>query len=282
MLNAPRTGFQHYSFRHRITAWVSATLFDGITYTSRHGLTRGMKRRGGLGWLPISPAKTPEERFWETLDLRDAVVYDVGAFHGLLTLHFARSSKHVVSFEPTAENRARLEQNIALNRLTNVTVRPVGLGSAKEMRLIRYDSLVPGGATVDFGEPIKERRSLDYGYTHHGVISAFNTQPVKITTIDQDMAEYSLPVPSFVKIDVEGFELQVLKGAKELLSAHHPKLFLEMHGATLSEKERKVAEIVAHLSDLGYSITHVETGSRITTGNSIVARQGHLYCTNAG
>lgn len=49
---------------------------------------------------------TPEERFWHDLDLRGKTVYDIGAFHGLLTLFFAVRAKSVVSFEPNGRNRA--------------------------------------------------------------------------------------------------------------------------------------------------------------------------------
>jgi hypothetical protein len=51
-----------------------------------------------------------------------------------------------------------------------------------------------------------------------------------------------------------------------------------MHGDTISEKRRKVAEVVDILTEYGYdSIRHVETGTRITKDNSSMASQGHLY-----
>ncbi len=121
-----------------------------------------------------------------------------------------------------------------------------------------FDPLTPGGASIDGSGP--------------------RTQSVSVTTLDQDVADNALPVPTFIKIDVEGFELEVLKGARQLLTTARPELFLEMHGATLSEKRRKVTEIVAFLADLGYSIDHVETGTRITMYNSAVAYRGHLHC----
>lgn len=50
---------------------------------------------------------TPEERFWHDLDLRGKTVYDIGAFHGSLTLFFAVRAKSVVSFEPNSRDRAQ-------------------------------------------------------------------------------------------------------------------------------------------------------------------------------
>jgi hypothetical protein len=52
-----------------------------------------------------------------------------------------------------------------------------------------------------------------------------------------------------------------------------------MHGETIREKRRKVAEIVAFLWEINYRrILHIETGTTITPGNTSVAMEGHLHC----
>src|ERR1700688_1640008 len=64
--------FQHYTLKHRLVAWISMHLFHTATYTVRHGLLKGMKRKGGLGWIPalFSPGiMTAEQQFWSGLDL---------------------------------------------------------------------------------------------------------------------------------------------------------------------------------------------------------------------
>jgi hypothetical protein len=58
-----------------------------------------------------------------------------------------------------------------------------------------------------------------------------------------------------------------------------PALYLEMHGETMAEKRLKVAAIIRFLEEAGYTvIEHIETGQRITTANSQLAVEGHLYC----
>src|ERR1700733_13693259 len=109
--------FRHYTAKHRLVAWISQNLFDNITYTSRHGLIKGMKRKGGLGWLPefMEPAITPEQTFWLNHNLKGVLGSDLGSFHGLLTLLLARPCPQVISYEPNTNNHARLSDNLRLN-----------------------------------------------------------------------------------------------------------------------------------------------------------------------
>src|SRR5215471_18032929 len=114
----------HFSRRHEIIAFLSRQC-DGLTYTCRHGLIKGLRRRGGLGFLPgfIASSETAETRLFQSLTLKDKVVYDVGAFVGLLTLFFARKAKQVIAYEPNPPSHARAAENIALNGFTNVELR---------------------------------------------------------------------------------------------------------------------------------------------------------------
>lgn len=264
--------FRHYTTKHRIVAWISQNLFDDFTYTVRHGLLRGMKRKGGLAWLPESitgSTATPEQAFWANHDLRDLVVYDVGAFHGLLTLFFSRRARQVISYEPNSRNYTRLTENLEINGAKNVTVRKVGIGARSEAATMVASALMPGGASI-------ERNTIDGLMQSGGPVL---TEQISITTLDEDIRQMSLPPPQFVKIDVEGGELAVLDGARHTLTSHRPQLFLEMHGETMNLKRKNVAEIVACLNEFGYRrIRHVESGTHIDSANSAVAAEGHLYC----
>jgi FkbM family methyltransferase len=260
--------FSHYSLRHRITTWISRNLFGDLIYTSRHGLIKGLRRKGGLGWLPefvSGSVATAEHRFWRSLDLTGKVVYDVGAFRGMLTLFFARTARIVVCYEPNDVNRRRLLENIALNQMTHVRVRPLGIGSEPGTATMFYSPLMPGGASVDH----LTVESLRKGSTAQ--------QIVEITTLDREVASQLQPAPDFIKIDIEGYELQALQGACETIRKHRPELFLEMHGETIRAKKEKVRRIVDFLRAANYEIVHVESGATIHAHNSEVAVRGHLY-----
>jgi FkbM family methyltransferase len=264
--------FRYYTLKHRLIAWISLHLFDTVTYRVRHGLLKGMKRKGGLGWVPamLSPGiNTAEQQFWCDLDLSGMTVYDVGAFHGLLTLYIASRAKAVVCFEPNTQNHKRLKENLMLNGIKNVEVRQVGVGSRRERRRMVGNPLMMGGASV-------EERTVEE-LLRTGVGTA--VEEISIITLDEEIPEAGLPAPDFIKIDIEGWEIEALRGARNTLEFHGPTLFLEMHGETVREKKRKVAEIVAFLWEIDYRrIRHIETGTAITPEHTSVAMEGHLYC----
>ena|SRR5258708_2970173 len=267
--------FRHYTWKHRVIAWTSVHLFDSATYTVRHGLLKGMKRKGGLAWLParLSPGtRTAEQQFWMDLNLSGMTVYDVGAFQGLLTLFFARRAQAVVCFEPNTRNHARLMENLALNGIENVEVRKAGVGSRQETRKMVGNPLMLGGASVE------EKMVGEMLRSGSGTV----VEDIPIVTLDEEIPQARLPAPDFIKVDIEGWEIEALRGARHTLESHKPALFLEMHGETIREKKRKVAEIVDFLWVTNYrSIRHVETGASITPENSSIAMEGHLYCQAA-
>lgn len=245
-----------YSLKHKVTSWVSKNLFDGVTYTVRNGLNKGLRRRGGLGWIPVDQ-DNPEILFWRALDLKGKVVYDIGAFHGLLTIYFAQHADSVVAWEPNSRNRRRLNENIKVNSYSNVIVRPYGLASKPSKAQMTFDPLEPGTASLD-----------------SGIAQGGESEIIEIRILDD---EQGLRPPDLVKIDVEGFELEVLKGARRTLEPK-PDLFLEMHGADPEDKARRVRAIVDHLWAAGYrNILHVESKLAITPQNAAEASQGHLY-----
>jgi len=253
-----------------MVSWASRNLSDGFTYTVRHGLLKGMKRKGGLGWLPqwvCGPAESPEHRFLAALDLDGKVVFDVGAFEGLMTLFFARRARHVVCYEPNSRNHARLLENLRLNRIQNVTVRKLGLGAAPCLATLVWDPAMAGGATLAGTE--MARRITSQGSSRREGIS--------LTTLDQDLCEAGLPQPDLLKIDIEGAELAALQGARQLLEFTHPALYLEMHGETLNEKRRNAQAILECLAGPGYRrIYHVESSRLVGPQDRDTAAQGHL------
>lgn len=263
----------HFGWRSAVISAVSQAL-DGITYTQRHGLISGMRRRGGLGFLPTwavgAEERTPELLFLKSLDLRGKVVYDVGAFQGLLTLYFARLARAVVAFEPNPQSHARVLENVRLNGLGNVRVVAAGCGRAPGTVELSYNTRFPGGASAD---------ELLGGQMATGADRRVRRVAVEVARLDDLVAREGLPAPDLVKVDTEGFELAVLEGMAGVLARHRPRLYLEMHGATPADKAARVRAIVTYLAGHGYgAIHHVESGRAITPDTASIAAEGHLYC----
>lgn len=102
---------------------------------------------------------------------------------------------------------------------------------------------------------------------------------IEITTLDAEVFENGLSMPEFIKIDIEGYELPALQGAKQLLATSHPTLYIEMRGETTNEKRRNAKAVLEFLAERGYrSISHVETGQAVGPGNSEVV-QRRVTCT---
>ena len=162
-----------------------------------------------------------------------------------------------MAWEPNSLNRQRLNENVRLNAFRNVIVRPYGLSSQPMQARMTFDPLAPGRASID-----------------SGIAGGAEEEVVEIRMLDQ---EEGLEKPDLIKIDVEGFELNVLDGGSRTLE-RHPALFLEMHGADPADKRKRVQSIVNRLWSLGYrNIVHVESGNTITPENTATAAQGHLY-----
>ncbi|MBS1817915.1 MAG: FkbM family methyltransferase [Acidobacteria bacterium] len=240
-------------------------------YTVRHGLARGLKRRGGLGFVPRLGARSAEEEFLEQLTLEGETIYDVGGYEGVFTLFFARRvgpRGHVITFEPNPRNAQRIAENVRLNGFGHVTLRQLALGSA------------PGRATLVFPPDETARGSLDARIAdqirHEPHVAAVE---VEVDTLDQQVAS-GLPEPDFVKLDVEGLELDVLQGMRTLMSRRHPRLYIELHGADAALKLHNVRAVAALLWEAGYDILHVESQSLLQRPEQLPgAIRGHLYCT---
>jgi hypothetical protein len=90
---------------------------------------------------------------------------------------------------------------------------------------------------------------------------------VEIDTLDHFAEEQKLSRNGLIKIDVEGFEMEVLKGAAETLRRFRPKLFVEMDDRNLQEQGSGAKELIAFLKGAGYRITNSVTAEEIHTAD---------------
>ena len=152
-------------------------------------------------------SKEPETVAWiEDYVKAGDVFYDIGACVGAYGLVAEKNGARVYAFEPSFANFSTLCKNIALNNSTVVPV-PVALTEKTMIRDFSYRSLRPGTALHSFD---KEGKRL----------------PVLCYSLDEFVEQFHIPYPDHLKIDVDGGETQVLKGAKQCL-AHTKTLLIE-------------------------------------------------------
>jgi len=129
---------------------------------------------------------------------------DVGANLGLMTLWAARligASGHVHAFEPQPDTYAVLERHLAINAVRNVTVHRCALGAQPGRRTLYERSDVSRGAA----SMVKPEKT-------------FGQTTVELDTLDHLVETSQIGAVRMMKIDVEGWELEVLKGARRLLA----------------------------------------------------------------
>lgn len=168
------------------------------------------------------------------------IFYDIGASVGLNSI---LSAKHltegkVISFEPDPENLRCLKKNYALNGLSNFQIQEMAVGSeAGQMDLFTNGS-------------------NGYSPSLRGVNGIERFIKVKVNSIDNLLAEKLIPLPTVIKIDIEGAEMLALAGMNKLLtSSDRPRvIFIEIHPEFLTSFETSADEVLDYLSKLNYEV----------------------------
>jgi FkbM family methyltransferase len=162
-------------------------------------------------WRTKSCAKEPWTVEWLLHDVRRGdVLYDVGANVGAFSLIAAKhSGAYVVAFEPGYANFARLCDNIQLNSCAGrIIPLPTALAERAALVGFEYRTVEPGQSRHQLSEA---RWSIEANDGEKYI------QPTATMPLDSVIADYDLPVPNHLKIDVDGAELRVLRGARDLL-----------------------------------------------------------------
>lgn len=170
------------------------------------------------------------------------VAYDVGANVGLYSLLMAKAvgeRGQVVAFEPEPHCYATLVENARLNRLANVLAVPLALGDRPGRARLAQDG------TLNSFRVVELRQEAD---------AAPREQATEVTDGDSYVRRQRLPVPRVVKIDVEGYEFQVLLGLRDTLS--HPAckvVCCEVHPKLLPPDSDPEA-VVSLVESLGFPL----------------------------
>lgn len=177
-------------------------------------------------WYTRARVDSPELA-WIRRALRPGdVVADVGANNGFTGILFARAvgpSGKVVGFEPSPANLEAARENIRLNGIPNFELVAAAVGAA------------PGKVSFDPG----------FG---NGAVMAGGPIEVPVTTLDEHFGARRVDL---LKLDIEGYELQALRGARRVLEGH-PALALEIHVGLYRDAERELTEFFRMIEPAAY------------------------------
>lgn len=206
--------------------WITLNITDGVE--------DGILRNGFYEpevWESLLPYLSKDEVFW-----------DIGANIGGISLRAGLNPlvKEVHSFEPNPNVRNRLNRHVKMNPGSHITVHGVALSDKDEQRNLALPPNENSGVA-----------SLVTGNSNA------KTESVRCVKIDSYIQEKKLAFPTVMKIDVEGWELPVLLGAKDLFKNHPPKAVVFETRYLENEKEKMEPALYNFFTENGYSLNHI-------------------------
>lgn len=179
---------------------------------------------------------------------------DVGAHQGYMTLLLSKCvgpSGAVFSFEPSEREFRRLQWNLAINRRRNVIVQRKGVSDTKEKGQL-FVCLGPETGCNSLRPPDVPDETL--------------LQEVQLTTLENEFSVAVGQKIDFLKIDVEGAELSVLRGADALLHGENaPIILCEVADIRTRPWGYGAGEIVEYLEDRNYQWFEIKSNGKLRT-----------------
>jgi FkbM family methyltransferase len=183
-------------------------------------------------------------------------IIDVGTNIGETLLNFAKRNISGVNigFEPVPFLFEKAKHNIGLNHFQNIVLNNAALSNNNE--------------TLSF--------NIANEFNSGGIfLSAGNgdtARSVPAIRLDDYVSEHGLSRISLIKIDVEGFEMNVLQGAAETLKRFKPALFVEINDGFLKRQKSSARELFQFLRSMNYLISYAENGADVDTQESFQGR----------
>lgn len=180
----------------------------------------------------------------------DYTVVDIGTNVGHVLMNFAKragTNGKIIGFEPDPTNFKRCKRNLSLNNFENIQLYNLGMGKEDKTTFIELVNLNNRGQNRIVEDGSGGSMGEKFTKIEVKVFDDFCEKELKLTNID------------LMKIDVEGYEFNVLQGAKKSIEKYRPMLFIELDDEYLKKNNGSALQIVQFLLDLDYKIYHAET-----------------------
>lgn len=220
-------------------------------YLYAKGSWRNVERHGVKLRLDLSNT-TDHGAFYDLLDAGDEhlitrirptdVVVDIGANIGVRTLAFSRAvpQGRVISFEPHPHTFERLKEHVTLNDPGNVTLVNKGIGQHVD--------------TARLYQVVETNSGMNRILADADLVRSTPFVDVHLSPLEPVLEGAGVPHVDVIKIDVEGFEMEVLLGARAVIERDRPVLFIELDDDNLKDSGSSAPELVEWLRERGYDV----------------------------
>ena len=181
-------------------------------------------------------------------------ILDIGACVGTMSVFFSKkTSKFVHAFEPMKDNFRLLQRNCIARKNIILHNFAIGNENAQDITYNIHEQEGNVGMAQFYQAGIND--SLDKMIPHLLNEKKIDTTKIKIKSIDN--LPFDMVDCGFIKLDVEGFELPALIGAKEFIKEHQPNIFIEIHSWDINNIEHNYkSEIFNLFHELNYKVDY--------------------------
>ncbi|MCL5875967.1 MAG: FkbM family methyltransferase [Candidatus Dependentiae bacterium] len=176
----------------------------------------------------------------------DIVVFDIGAQTGcfsLLAKYFPHSTWY--AFEPIQEAVTALQDNLKLNNINNVTALQTAVSDFSGTITLKMPAMNAWGLSTIGANPLR--------------FDTVSEREVPCIDIDSFVRDNNIKKVDFIKIDTEGAELYILRGAKEMIFRDRPVILMEYNKTNMQQCNVTKEEIHHFLIEMGYTWEQVSS-----------------------
>ena len=251
-LSARMRGLCNFLKYKGLQVFLSEILIPKITTKTPYGnITLFCPSRMTVNRAKISMSKEPGTNLWIDSFKNKSVFWDIGANIGVYSLYAAmKGNLSVLAFEPLYSNYMVLMKNLELNRLTDkVNAFCFSFSDNTSLDYFYVKNISPGYSGSAFGDNLDYRGNRFNAIYRHMMISF---------SVDDFLERFEIPIPNYIKIDVDGIEAKILKGAINTINDKRVKSIL----VELDHSRSDFEETIKLLENAGFAIKHKESTLR--------------------
>ena len=191
----------------------------------------------------------------------DGSIIDIGANMGSQTLHFAKEfcKSKIFAVEPSKYSFQKLKENVSLNKQLSERI-------DLTQGFITNKNLKPNEIFSSW----KLNSNTEGHYYHKGIKT--KTEDAKIFSLDNFIIEKKINNISLIKLDVDGFELDVLESGKNFLSKHNPVIIMELAPYLYRENGYTAKNLVELIINYNFSFFYEKTLKKIDDINDFISK----------